>query len=274
MKPPVELNRLGAVFRGADAGHYDLPGEVIELRRALDILSTASVEPAPDTAAVREQTVRDTIAAARAGKPLPDVTDLADLERRARLAGERAALHRESAERVGRELVAATHDLADTIVAEHLRPALTAVLAATAKASDALPAGEVVADALLRGPQKARDAWLSLEPLAARYGALRAAQAALPGPELDDEFRELRNHNEVWPLWRNRTNLQHTLRVPWPEDGRARMLWLVRSEAQPWMPTNAERDSRWNEVYGAAVARTRANRHQAEALLSLTGGRR
>lgn len=61
-------------------------------------------------------------------------------------------------------------------------------------------------------------------------------------------------------------------RIEWPEEPSALALWLVEdaAPAKPWMPTVAEQDGRWWEVYGEEVEHRAAAHHHARALI---GGR-
>lgn len=104
--------------------------------------------------------------------------------------------------------------------------------------------------------------WKQLAELADEYGDLRSAQLGrmpsqtkfetspeFPGePHASDLY--LRNLDRIWPEWRRggsdnqRVDLSRTTTAsraePWPADPSELMLWLVRSNAQPWIPTDAD----------------------------------
>lgn len=133
---------------------------------------------------------------------------------------------------------------------------LETLLADVEEISDELGDVDTAAKAIANdaGPQ-----WKRLTELADDYAELRNAQhaqtthdvlfAATPDhsdePHASDLY--LRNLDQIWPLWRNAgrddrvmtldPNAQEQRRQPWPADRTETMLWLVRSAAQPWIPT-------------------------------------
>lgn len=110
----------------------------------------------------------------------------------------------------------------------------------------------IAADA---GPQ-----WKRLVQLAADYDDLRAAQhnitptgvtfaakAAFGEAHASDLY--LNNLDDIWPNWRTPgQGKDHIIHIngaehrhePWPRDRVQLLLWLVRSQAQPWIPTQRQ----------------------------------
>lgn len=104
--------------------------------------------------------------------------------------------------------------------------------------------------------------WKQLAELADEYATLRAAQLSnvssdvqfatspnFPGePHASDLY--LRNLDDLWPAWRqggtdrSRIDMSSTLSAsrpePWPADPAELLLWLVRSDAQPWIPSDRQ----------------------------------
>jgi hypothetical protein len=133
---------------------------------------------------------------------------------------------------------------------------LKELLAEVGELSDELGDVDTASKAIAndRGPQ-----WKRLTELADEYDELRAAQQsrmsidvvfnATPNhhaePHASDLF--LRNLDDVWPLWRHAghddrvmtldPNRQEPRREPWPADRCELLLWLDRSDAQAWIPT-------------------------------------
>ncbi|OBG72060.1 hypothetical protein A5700_00800 [Mycobacterium sp. E1214] len=107
-----------------------------------------------------------------------------------------------------------------------------------------------------RGPQ-----WKALTQLTEDYHELRVAQHALMSHDVvfsakakagEDHASDLylKNLDDIWPGWRTAQSddsMQYpnggrpsTRREPWPDEPAALMLWLVRSKAEPWIPSEAD----------------------------------
>ncbi|MFE3280956.1 hypothetical protein [Nocardia sp. NPDC059239] len=102
-------------------------------------------------------------------------------------------------------------------------------------------------------------AWSNLAPVVARYAKVRAAQFAVMA-EFSDETQMAKstintdrrasdllvaNLDEISPSWRNPArdyngNLMWS--APWPADDTEYFVWLVTSDARPWVPTLAQLD--------------------------------
>lgn len=135
------------------------------------------------------------------------------------------------------------------------------------------------------GPQ-----WKQLAAFADEYDALRRSQASwtpttdkaesVPtrGGEEHASNCYIRNLDEVWPGWRepslnpvrhqNVYGERHRYE-PWPVDRIQLLLWLVRSDAQPWAPTPAQlqtlrRERRERLNPSPAVIAGRPDRQQRE----------
>lgn len=141
---------------------------------------------------------------------------------------------------------------------------LTELLAAAADVVAELGSADTPTKAIAAdlGPQ-----WKRLALLADDYELLRKAQFDLmttdvihnARPQLggDDRVNDLtvRNLDEIWPTWRQpnrtpgRTIHVHSDRVdrlePWPEDRLKLLIWLVTSDAKPWIPTVPKLRSLW-----------------------------
>jgi hypothetical protein len=123
---------------------------------------------------------------------------------------------------------------ANEIVTDSLRPAFLNVLTETRKLPKDTP---TTAEAAVRGN---REAYLKLTALAERFGAIKAAAELLYGAGADNHkmFADTKagpDHNSV----------QYRYTEPrGPSEHLARLLWLANaSDAQPYLPTNAERDA-------------------------------
>ncbi|WP_322857763.1 hypothetical protein [Mycobacterium shigaense] len=136
---------------------------------------------------------------------------------------------------------------------EELRRLLIEVQTVSDALGDADTAQAAVANDA--GPQ-----WKRLAELADDYAELRAAQHQLMSPEIvfsaKADFGEehasdlyLKNLDDIWPAWRNPdTSNERVVNVngaqhrsePWPTDPTELLLWLVRSNAQPWIPNEQQ----------------------------------
>jgi hypothetical protein len=134
-----------------------------------------------------------------------------------------------------RNWMRSNHD--DTLVLEHLRPAFQAVIDAVRK----LPADTpTTADAAVRVKDGASQ-FLALEKLAARYRAILDAAQLLYGLGGHDSAARMFADSTAGP---DRTSNQYQYNQPrGPKEPLARLLWLAHGEdAQPYLPTNRERD--------------------------------
>jgi hypothetical protein len=64
-------------------------------------------------------------------------------------------------------------------------------------------------------------------------------------------FGEFRNLREFWPTQGSNSPAGGT--PPWPDNPLERMVWLVTSGAQPWMPISTEAE----EAYVALIGKHR-----------------
>jgi hypothetical protein len=161
---------------------------------------------------------------------------------------------------VARDHFASTvQEMADVVVSDYLRPRFDKVLA------DTLPAATAVADfggdlaAIIGAPKATRDAWLALDGLVRSYQTLRRARTtAYAGrtPKLDVQgvFSEMRNLPDIWPSWRQQVD------PPGPTDPKARLCWLVTGPAEPWLPTLAQQDERYEERFATELENARRSR--------------
>jgi len=195
----------------------------------------------------------------------------AEQARETKLTALRGLLHDCDGQIVGRALVDPNRLL------RSLAADFDALMAELKSVVDRLGGAKSAAEAVDVGDD-AVDAWRGLAPLRSRYDELRAAQNFVfqhehellqnsrsryiderhvnPDPLASD--LAVRNLDEVFPEWRQpdtRVTLvgESPNRRPWPEDPVAQLVWMVTSEAQPWLPTigqvkelHAERHRRLN----------------------------
>jgi hypothetical protein len=242
---------LGKLFAGFDAGYYDLPQELLGRRRAEGRVSAElralSAELAKvDAAAVRSRVVSELIEAAAKGH-LPAGYEAAFIEAQdemRRLAAAQSILSEARAELTDRTPYVAIR-LSEEILANFLRPALEAILDRVRAGADLaarVPWGDD--RTLVMADRKVREFHELVAKAQDDYVAIRSAQRQLktltggPSDEAYHRFGELRNMPAIWP---QRDSGVESIRgrAPWP-DGVQRMVWLVTSEAVPWIPTAAE----------------------------------
>ncbi len=249
------------LFAAAEAGHFTLPAHLTKMRAGLTALHE-TVEPALRTEADEHaDLVAATTAAAVAGQPLPDVAAIETARLEERLAADRFDVRIKAAQGLTWQLTNAVLEAADDIIVEHLRPVFDRVVAdlRTAVAVTAKYADDPVR--ALNAPVKERKAFADVPVLVGEYGAIAAARRVLadcgarPARDLDGEFGAVKNIDELWP----RERRQYTPK-PWGT-GVEGTTWLLRNGAQLWLPTPAEQDARYDEVYGARE-REQQRRHQ------------
>ena len=253
-----------ALLEGHDAGWYGLPDEVLDARCAVVRADQArDAHPAPDPGARQAELVERLLDGDQ-----PDPAEVADLD------GELARyqvwriLVSEAHETAGRRLSAAIGENRDRTIVEHLRPAhAESVETARDLASVAALADDPDVRHALAGTQRKKAD--QLVEAARRYGAVRAAWSVLTrGAATHDQqgtFGELRDLTDAWPTWR-----QHGSDRPWPSTPAARLAWIA-VHATPWLPTPAEQDERYAEVFGDAERQAATNRAQARAFGGVFG---
>lgn len=249
------LIQLRPLLDGAASGIYTLPAEVLELRAGIDALAA---QPAPTLTedAVRDQLTAATVAAARRGEPLPDLTPLLDARRADELERARQGIVVDAEDRARAQLGTAVAELADTIITEHLRPVVEDVIAKARRQVDAFGTHGASPGELFSAPPKVRQAYTDFTAGVHRYEVVRAGRSVLARvgsqPVRDDRgwFGEVRNADVLWPDMAAGLKTDRA-RPPWfglPTE--QRLLWFVEHRADVWLPTPAEQDARWREVLG------------------------
>ncbi|HVL86200.1 MAG TPA: hypothetical protein VM367_18190 [Pseudonocardia sp.] len=249
---PDVTRRYRHLLVAADRDKLSLPPDVAAARMVLDRVTAALPQL---TAPPPPQTVLDAAVDAALNSTDPaalNVDAVIDQERRQREHDTRVRVLRAARERADEQLRDTIADSTDVIVADHVRPTGEHLWQQIRAAVEALGDVEISnPDALLAAPDKARRAYLALDSLAARYTRLRTVLSELlrdaPGPEHDvtgdhAEFRV--GLCAIWPDHRRSPSLAAAT-PPWPEDGRGRLVWLVRGGHEPWWPLVAERDAAW-----------------------------
>ncbi|MEN4399375.1 hypothetical protein ACNQR7_26965 [Mycolicibacterium senegalense] len=125
----------------------------------------------------------------------------------------------------------------------------------------------------VRTPQAAIDAgrateWAQLCNLSRDYTELRAAQDEHTPADVKTRARALsnadphasdtyiRNLDDIWPSWRHPAGTPRTTYLdgrpddpaePWPQDPVQLLIWLVTSNAEPWIPTLKQLQRLWAE---------------------------
>jgi hypothetical protein len=144
---------------------------------------------------------------------------------------------------------------------------LTRLLAEVAEIAQELDGASSPSQAIGRGVV---EPWKRLCDLADDYSTLRSAQDYLLvsvapksywqscrpilGGEDTASLAHIRNLDDIYPSWRNlgaaqRVNVDGSKdrAEPWPADPTQLLLWLVASDAEPWIPTTTEIDELFRE---------------------------
>ncbi len=158
----------------------------------------------------------------------------------------------EALDLAGLRLTHAVGERLEDILVSHLRPLHQDVLAKAKDAADTLKAYGPDPDPgnLIAAPQAERDAFGELQRLAESYAQIRAAAGHLkrlglaPVDDTQGRLSEFKNMMTVWPTY-GRGSFQSS--PPWPQSSIGRLIWIVTSEAQPWLPLPEEQDQRASE---------------------------
>lgn len=268
---------VDAGIRAVIAAGVQLPADLARAQQAFVAVTEGRAKlrrlPAPPSA---EDDAQRIMAAANDGDELPD--DIAEhgvlayqqrqaaehVDRAWRLASEQAMAEREMAfKAIGMELYTGP-----------LRERLDAVLDGVRGVAADLGGLDPEDPATLAGDERALAAYEPLATLADQYDAIRAAQAQLrpflgqPKVDVHEWYAELANaealfgSHEQWLT--SRSDLARTLG---PARRLQRLVWLVTSAAEPWLPLPEEQDA----AYTAEAARLEDERQayflvrQAEA---------
>ncbi|MGH2788901.1 MAG: hypothetical protein ACRDJV_13515 [Actinomycetota bacterium] len=252
--------RTRPILIGHDAGHYELPAQILKVRDEHARVEEALHKLRTDGNADPEAAMVDvTLELVREGGAVP-AGDL--LKRATRLTQQAAA--RDVAiralvrvqEMAAEEVSAQVQWFGDKVIAA-LATALDDTIGQARGASAALrgvlPSRDVIAAGLVS--EEIRDAYGVLVAQSARYGAIRSARFSLillgirSQRDESNIFLEFKNFDAVWP------NFHKGGDPPWPADSLERLLWIVSGPAEPWIPTPLEQDARWLEYREAVKAR-------------------
>lgn len=259
------------LFAGADAGVYALPAELLAARDAIDNIEAmrrAVVLPDVETAGRRHRA--EVIAAARDGQTVaPSIDELLELERQVPGVYRLQGLLTEAREQASRELIELLHDSAEDVLVESLRPVFEMAVEDLRKHGPRCR--DVSGESELAQASKAvRDSWLAVQAAVGRVRAVRAAASELrrlyglaPQHDTGDVFASMRNKDKIWP-----GHAASFSTPPWPVDVDARTLLLAQLDlgAELWLPTPAEQDARFLEVYGDGIRQMKIARQQAAAV--------
>ena len=273
----MKNNGTGKMFAGFDQGHFTLPQGVLDRRRRLAAFTAASDWPVDPWPAAHAALV-DQVRAVADGGPPPDVTAVVAAKAAYEvITGTLGMVRRQVADELARDVELAVTDHADEILVGHLRPALEEVLATVTTAAKAAPVEVLTAtdSMLLSAKDSVRKAALAIDGAALRYQAIRLAHWCVrqtgAGVQQDQShwFGELKRMEVAWPTHNVHFPPQ---RAPWENmTPRARLLYVVTSGGEPWLPTAGEQDARFLEVHGAAVAAHADAQRQGRAIAGVFG---
>lgn len=238
----------------AERGHFTLPPELTAAARTLDRLTAHTINtPARTPNRVVAEFQAELLRAAGAGDPLPGTLPglaAAEAEQGAHVAAGNAL--RAATERARDALTGTVLVMAETTIAEHLRPAHAATVAAAAQVAPLLRQVGADPDAIARADARTRKAVAEFGPLVERYAAIRgvwsrlieAGHVPLVYPGHVAAYTEFRRPERVWPEYAAaRHQARAGLTPPWQSlDTRERLLRVAEhAEAgEVWMPTAAD----------------------------------
>lgn len=170
----------------------------------------------------------------------------------------------------------------DTVLAD-LHQQLEDVLAEARKVAVNLDGARDAQAAISAGPAAVK-AWGHITALLPRYAQVREAQATAMHKFADGLARRARpdygstpvgsdaylaNVDSVWPGWRDRPVEDgmgggRQTAGNWPDDAVELLVWLVLSDAQPWVPTRRQLDQLWEARLESALAPEEKGPHPDE----------
>lgn len=250
-----------ALFTGHAAGHYTLPADLLELRQATTRLDSERPDPPQHPTDTAAELGHATVAAAAAGKPLPSVKPLAAAHAAYDLWRQQSDVLDAARNVAAMQLDSLVMDLAPTVIAEHLRPAMADLQRQVAEVAKVLPV-DTSDRMLLLADDSTRRLWFEMDGHVTRYTSIRTAQQVvappLAGQQVDaGEFAVWDNLDDLWPAQQRSNNISPAS-PPWPEDPRAFLLWAATHGGRFAVLTIAEREARWHAKYDEQHAKRRA----------------
>lgn len=250
----------GRLFDAVDNGLCTLPAEIADARAAADHLAGAVVGMVPPAAA-DEGSLIDAVA--RTGDAAAVDAAVATITRSTADA-ETFALRRrlvvKAADVARRRLVFLVGKGADEIVADHIAPAMAAVVDRGRDQVGVFGRYGTADGAFLSAPKSVRDAWVAFRGTVHEYSLLRSARTELYMRQEDDGwdrlnwFSEVKNLETAWPMFLV-GNVRNIAAPPWEdEDFTVRMAKLLSTpRAELWCPTLEQQEARWWSVFGEQV---------------------
>lgn len=258
------------LFPAADAGHITLPEAVTKARVAYDHICTETFTEPETHYDELGRLVAETVSAVQHGQPLPDCSAIDDARRAEQVAADQADVLRQATETLAARVLGSI-DPAE-VMTKHLQPAHAKVVKELTAALATVAEHHASGKSVLLASQKVRAAEASIDGLLERYTAIRTARVDLdifrayaPEMDVDGEFSEVRNPNDVWQRSEHRNFNAGT--PPWPlTPTRARVTWFLTHGCEVWLPTPAEQDTRFRTVYAEAIAAAEEQRYRGAAL--------
>lgn len=255
------------LFPGFDAGHFDLPTEVLTTRTAYDRLTALPVPATPDPSDTRRDLTDATVDAFLTGaEHLPDCSGI-DGARRAQQTTTDMLDVRSDALEVLRAKVLTSVNPAE-VLTKHLAPAHDETITELRNAWQLVDVHYAKGGSPYAMPKATATAAQSVDGLIVRYEAIRFARADLaircryqPEVDVDGEFAMISNPEQLWtkPRHNNITNA----RPPWAGMGTTeRLRYLLGQGGALWLPTPAEQDGRFRTVYAQEMAQAAEQRER------------
>jgi len=239
------MSPYGALLTGHDAGHFDLPADVMRARRAETTiaarlaavrteLAAANLDIATATAGEK---IADLVTAGRKMADHPGSDILAADDRRRQLIFDEAAVS--EAQRVASERFRLVlRDAAERIVTDALRPAFDEVIARVRELAPTLAGLDLdSAEDMTKATDEAREARTVLQGQVPRWTAILGAHGRLLGFDRESAaYTPLRSVDTLYP--RRTVIMGKVAPPPWPSDPMARLLWYVITPGvELWLPT-------------------------------------
>lgn len=257
------------LFALADAGAITLPAAITDLRAAAARYEEHRLTEPLHYLAARAAVTAATVEAVLAGTPLPDVDPVLDAERAARAYQHQVEVARDTAAELDARLSLAISEHAEHIFTDTLRPIFDTTVKALQSAYRLLEPFEGASPgAIALASTKVRNAAGTVDQHVLTYSQVRAAAAELrrrlspPEYDLDAEFASWKDIHTVWPRAR-RSNFG-SMPAPW-ENAPDQLAWQFR-HLTPWLPTPAEQDAAWLEVYGEQLREQQEKTNRVRAV--------
>lgn len=274
----AQVRLLTRLIDSSEVGEYSIPADLLAAWWTFESVKALTIE---DPQILTAEEASGNLVSAVAARETVDPLELArqvELGVTERAVVGRARVILEMAhEQAAHKAVLTAREQCDSIISEHLAPALEQVYTQARKVASALDGYDLRnAHALVTAPSRVRQAFASLPALVERRRVIWDARSAInrvagrePQHDTGGHFLQFQNPVHFVKSWTPTTPLP---RAFGPEDPTDRLLWLASDEVAPalrWLPTVEQQDAAWLGFFGAGVELRKNRASDARAMRGL-----